>query len=128
MTDFGNIFSELRKSKNYTQAEVAKVLGGSSSTIAMWESGQRTPTRKLYEAISDTFNVDLDYLYGKTDIKRRVFFDEFGTGYQPMNFILTESENYIIETYRSLPEDRQKAISKYVREQSILHKAEGGTS
>lgn len=81
MAEFKDIFLELRKSRNYTQEQAAKLIGCSNSTIAMWESGKRTPTREKYEAIADLFNVDIDYLYGKTPVKRRILFDEFGTKY-----------------------------------------------
>ena len=81
MTTFSKIFIELRKSKNLTQEDMAKALGVGSSTIGMWETGKRTPTRAKYEEISDYFNVDIDYLYGKTNIKRRVMYDESGNEY-----------------------------------------------
>jgi transcriptional regulator with XRE-family HTH domain len=81
MTDFSKIFIELRKSRDLTQEDMAKILGVGSSTIGMWETGKRTPTRAKYEAISDFFNVDIDYLYGKTDIKRRTMYDDRGNEY-----------------------------------------------
>ena len=82
---FSDIILELRKSRQWTQSQLAKKLNVGDSTIAMWENGSRTPTRAKYEAIADLFNVDLDYLYGKTDIKRRVVFDEFGEMYKRDN-------------------------------------------
>lgn len=81
MAEFKDIIIELRKSRQYTQDQLAKLLGCSASTIAMWESGERSPTRKRLEAISDLFNVDMDYLYGKTETKRRIMYDEFGHRY-----------------------------------------------
>lgn len=83
MAEFKDILFELRKSRKYTQTELARILDVSTSTIAMWETGKRTPTRLKYEAISDLFNVDLDYLYGKTNLKRRIMYDEFGNCYTP---------------------------------------------
>lgn len=85
MAEFKDLFIELRKSRNYTQEQVAKLLDCSNSTVAMWETGKRTPTREKYEAIADLFNVDIDYLYGKTSIKRRVLYDEFGDKYTSDN-------------------------------------------
>jgi len=79
---FSDIILELRKSRQWTQSQLAKELNVGDSTIAMWENGSRTPTRAKYEAIADLFNVDLDYLYGKTDTMRRVVFDEFGERYE----------------------------------------------
>lgn len=83
MAEFKDIFYELRKSRSYTQEQIAKMLHVSNSTVAMWETGKRTPTRHKYEAVADIFNVDIDYLYGKTDIKRKTMYDEFGNEYYP---------------------------------------------
>ena len=50
-------------------------------TVAMWETGQRLPSVEKYEEIADYFNVDMDFLYGRTSIKRRALFDESGSEY-----------------------------------------------
>ena len=78
---FKDILIELRESKGYTQEQLAKLLKISSSTIGMWETGKRTPTRAKYEAIADLFNVDIDYLYGRTSLKRKSIIDEYGAIY-----------------------------------------------
>lgn len=103
MAEFKDIFSELRKSRKYTQNDVAKLLDVSISTIAMWETGKRTPTRVKYEAISDLFNVDLDYLYGKTTVKRKVIYDEFGNKYSPAPLQPTTNNPRLIPVYGSVP-------------------------
>ena len=78
---FKNILIELRESRGYTQEQLAKILNISASTIGMWETGKRTPTRAKYEAIADLFNVDIDYLYGRTNLKRKSIIDEYGAIY-----------------------------------------------
>lgn len=78
MSEFKDIFYELRKENNYSQLEIAKMLKVSKSTVSMWELGNRIPQRITMEAISDIFNLDMDYLYGKTEVKRRVSFDNKG--------------------------------------------------
>ena len=35
----------LRKKKGLTQMQLAKLIGVSTSTVAMWETGQRKPDR-----------------------------------------------------------------------------------
>ena len=47
----------------------------------MWETGQRLPSVEKYEEIADYFNVDMDFLYGRTSIKRKTLFDESGSEY-----------------------------------------------
>ena len=45
-----------------TQAEVAKSIGISKSSLAMYETGQRVPSFEMLEAIADYFNVPLSSL------------------------------------------------------------------
>lgn len=66
MGDFQNIFKRLRNSCGLTQAEIAEKLGISRSTIGMYETGAREPDFDTLEKIADFFNVDIDYLLGRT--------------------------------------------------------------
>ena len=79
--DFKNIILTLRNEKGFSQEQLAKVLHVSKSTVAMWETGQRLPSVEKYEEIADYFNVDMDFLYGRTSIKRKTLFDESGSEY-----------------------------------------------
>lgn len=67
MGDFKNVFKRLRTSTGLTQAEMAQKLGISKSTISMYENGNREPDFETLEMIADFFNVDIDYLLGRTD-------------------------------------------------------------
>lgn len=67
MGNFHNIFKLLRTSAGLTQVEMAKKLGISRSTIGMYETGAREPDFEILEKIADFFNVDIDYLLGRTD-------------------------------------------------------------
>lgn len=66
MGEFKNIFKQLRLSMGITQTEMAKRLGVSRSTISMYEIGSREPDFEQLEAIADFFNLDTDYLIGRT--------------------------------------------------------------
>ena len=66
MGNFQNIFKRLRISSKLTQAEMAEKLGISRSTIGMYETGAREPDFETLEKIADFFNVDTDYLLGRT--------------------------------------------------------------
>jgi transcriptional regulator with XRE-family HTH domain len=70
MAKFNEVLKELRTSKNVTQAELAKAIGVSASTIGMYESGEREPNFETEEKIADYFNVSLDALRGKEDIQK----------------------------------------------------------
>lgn len=60
---------ELRDKANISQMTLSKVIGVARSTIAMWESGKSEPDNNSLVALSDFFNVSIDYLLGRSDIK-----------------------------------------------------------
>ncbi|MGG4344960.1 helix-turn-helix domain-containing protein [Paenibacillus lautus] len=62
--NLGVRIAELRKKKNMTQGDLAKVIGKSTSTIAMWEIGKRDPDSSMISKLADTFGVTADYLLG----------------------------------------------------------------
>lgn len=66
MGSFQNVLKSLRKSNGLTQDELAKALKVSRSTIGMYENGSREPDYETLESIADYFNVDIDYLLGRT--------------------------------------------------------------
>lgn len=67
MGSFQNILKALRKSKGLTQDELAKRLEISRSTIGMYEKGAREPDFETLTLIADYFNVDVDFLLGRTN-------------------------------------------------------------
>lgn len=79
--EFGYIIDKLRKEKGYTQVQLADLLDVSKSSVSMWELKERLPSPEVYERIADLFNVDIDFLYGRTSIRKKVHFDEDGTEY-----------------------------------------------
>ena len=69
MSKFSNRLRILRVRKRLTQEELASNLGMSKSTISMYENGKRQPVDlETLEQIADFFNVDLDYITGRSDI------------------------------------------------------------
>lgn len=72
MAHFSNRLKLLRKEHNLSQMELARQLGCvSKSSVNMYERGEREPSFETLEAIADYFNVDLDYLLGKSDVPNR---------------------------------------------------------
>ena len=61
---------QLRKQKGLTQKEMAEAVGVGVSTVAMWESGKRTPSFKLLNDLSDLFDTSIDYILGTSDDDR----------------------------------------------------------
>lgn len=61
----GKIIKKLREDLGMSQTQLAEALGLSRSTIAMYESGTRMPKHNIMRSMSDYFQVNIDYLYGK---------------------------------------------------------------
>jgi len=61
----------LRKEKDLTQGELGSKLNLSTSAISMYEKGNRTPDLETLEIFADFFNVDTDYILGRSPVKLR---------------------------------------------------------
>lgn len=114
--EFGSIFLKLRKEVGKTQGEMASILKVSKSTIGMWETGRRLPSPELYEQIADYFNIDIDYLYGRSTIRQMVHYDSDGTAYIPASSTvgsLLSDELDLLCVYRKLNQPNQEKVSRY---------------
>ena len=69
MNDFGSRLKRLRKEKKLSQSELANKLGYCRSTIANYEQNKRLPSVEILLDIADYFNVSLDYLMERTNIR-----------------------------------------------------------
>lgn len=96
MAELKDILKKIRTEKNMSQAELAEELSCGLSTIASWETGNRFPRRPYMEQLADIFNVDIDYLYGRTELRQNVHFDNDGH----MMVHLSDQEYQIIKSYR----------------------------
>lgn len=60
----------LRVEKGWTKTKVSKILGlPAVSTYANWEYGTREPDAKMLIKIAELYNVSIDFLLGRTDIR-----------------------------------------------------------
>ena len=64
----GNKLSKLRKENNYTQEQLASILGVSRQAISKWESDITYPETDKLIRISELFDCSLDYLL-KSEVK-----------------------------------------------------------
>lgn len=71
MAEIKDRIISLRNEKNMTQGQLAEALEISPSAIGMYEQGRRKPSYELLERISDYFNVDMDYLMGRSDVRNK---------------------------------------------------------
>ncbi len=71
MPTFAERVRELRLQRKMNQKQLADELDVSKSRIAMYEQDKRKPDFQFLELMADYFNVDVDYLMGKTDTPNR---------------------------------------------------------
>lgn len=64
MLDFGKRLKNMRKNKNWTQAQLAEMLHLTKSVISAYELGSRMPSYEVLIDISKIFKVSTDYLLG----------------------------------------------------------------
>ncbi len=90
---FGEKIKELRKQKNLSRSDVAKMLGVTYWALAKYELGERSPDHALLVKFANFFDVSIDYLLGNTDIRNPIkeLVQESVTGYD---------ENYLL--YKTL--------------------------
>ena len=103
MSDFKTRFKELREASELTQVEIAEKLGLSRSRIGMYETGKREPDYVTLEMIADFFNVDIDFLLGRSDKTTRL----------PNAVSLSTREKSLIDKYRGT-DDRGKDLIDYI--------------
>ena len=71
MSNFNNKLKMLRQERGLSQQSLADEVGMSKSSINMYERGEREPGIETVKRIADFFNVDVDYLFGVSDIRKR---------------------------------------------------------
>ena len=101
MSKFSERLKELRRTKGPSQHQLAKNIGVSKSSVNMYERGEREPGLETVEAIADFYNVDLDYLLGKTNI--------------PNKSLLTSAETIISDADYSLYNKLDKVDKAEIR-------------
>lgn len=67
---FGRRLKELREEQGLNQDDLYPVIGYKKPAISQWETGKHTPALVVIEALADHFKVSVDYLLGRTDIRR----------------------------------------------------------
>lgn len=94
MIPLGEIVRDLRNKRKLSQAQLAKKIGVNSSTIALYETGERFPSLSALIALSRALGVSTDYLLGVSK-DEAVFLDVSG-----LTINQIASLNAIIENYR----------------------------
>ena len=117
MGNFQSVLKSLRKANGLTQDELAKILKISRSTIGMYENGSREPDYETLEAIADYFNVDIDYLLGRTN-KTTIIPNHYYLNDETRQIAQEAFENPELRTLfkvaRDIPPDRLRAHIEFM--------------
>lgn len=65
----GSRIQELREEKNISRKSLAQVLEISYSAMSKYETNERFPEKEMLVQLADYFNVSIDYLIGRSDIR-----------------------------------------------------------
>ena len=95
----GDRLVQLRKEKNYTREDFAKLLGISKYTLRNYELGVTEPGHPFLIKIAELFNTSIDYILGLTE-EREILH----------SYELKALEYDHIKKYRSLDDSGKKHI------------------
>lgn len=107
MSKFNLRLRELRTSRKLSQQDLADYLNISKSSVNMYERGEREPGLDTLEAIADFFNVDLDYLSGKTSEIKTFAIDK------SVQYKLSPNVRRIMDNIVILNDDGLEALADY---------------
>ena len=98
-----NRIAQLRRERHLNQIGLAMKLNISQYMVSAYETGRHQPTMDMLIELADFFNVSIDYLVGKSDIRYRaekLIYDN-----------LQEKEVELLNIFRGLTrEKREQAI------------------
>lgn len=80
---FSDRLKSLRKDMDLTQEEFASKIDKNRSTIAGYETERKEPDHETLKKIADFFNVSVDYLLGRTDMRNYELLDKHWEKVEP---------------------------------------------
>ena len=103
MSTFSKRLRELRKEKQLSGEELGKIFNVTKTAISYWENGKTFPDELTIKQISDYFNVSLDYLLGRSNIRNPYKEDK-------------EEKTTIAAhgNYDELPDESKKQVDSYI--------------
>ncbi len=100
---FGDRLRELREERDITQKKLGELINVSTRVIGYYEANDRFPRdENVLKTIADFFNVSVDFLVGRTDIRN--FSDDF----------VAESKIPYNLDLKGLPEEALKKVEDYI--------------
>lgn len=103
----GERIKKLREEQSVSQIDLAKALFISQSSISEYESGNQQPPISMLIQLADFFDVNIDYLLGRTDIKISINRLE--------QKLTTSSGSVSINDFLRLKNDEKEAIGELIK-------------
>lgn len=104
---FSKRIKELREEKEISQKQLANAMHISQSSISEHESGNQQPSLEMLAQIADYFDVNTDYLLGRTDIK--ISIDNLRKS------LSSNSGDITVNDFLRLKEDEKEAIGGIIK-------------
>ena len=98
--NFAERLDELMVEKKMNSLRLSKEIGGSDRVIGAWRKGEYEPKLESLIRLADFFDVSLDYLAGRSDVR------EMSIKKEPAPEI-SENGQELLEIYNQLPEREQ---------------------
>ena len=98
-----NRIRELRKERGLLQKDLAEMLGVTQGTLSNWEKGRHDPDNNALKFLATLFEVSVDYILNRSEIKTPTFDIEDGQ--------LDEINELLVQ----LSEDGQKQALSYIK-------------
>lgn len=106
MTILGQRIQALLNEKQLTQKQLSLNLNMAASTLSGYIRGAREPDFASLDAIARYFNVSVDYLLGRSDMRQN---------------ITTKPEQELLEIYRKLTPEQQNFVLEQLRKKFRNH-------
>lgn len=116
MAKYGDVISKLRDRNKLTQEELAKRVGISRAALSHYEKNRREPDYETLERIADYFEVNVDYLLGRTNNPAPVNADEKDKTFF-MSKIATEFPDIdlMFKDMESMDAEEMKDVYEYIK-------------
>ncbi len=106
---FHEILKELRKEKDLTQDDLAKLVDKKRATISNWENGRRFPEQDSLVKLSEILNVTTDYLLGISEFKKgRIVTQEELKTFLPETVINNHKLEFLVDEKNLSPETKEE--------------------
>ncbi len=137
MSKFHLRLRELRNSRKLSQQELADYLKISKSSVNMYERGEREPGLDTLEEIADFFNVDMDYLTGKTsEIKNFDNWNKIDTDrlsneaetFDKIGEVFGKQTAELVHIFNELNEEGREKLLDQAKDMSMLEHYKKGDS